>query len=97
MDNGKQQQIILSPITMDEWCEKMRAIVREELAAMQPAVPAPVKNGYLSRREMKEKLGITYPTLQRRILDGSLIAYRMGRRVYFKPDQVDQALKAIQL
>lgn len=50
---------------------------------------------YWTREEMAKKLSISLPTLHDWTKKGILKAYRMGNRVYFKSNEVDQCLRPI--
>jgi excisionase family DNA binding protein len=50
---------------------------------------------YLTRKEVAEKLSISLPTLHDWVKKNILKAYRIGNRVYFKKNEIDQSLKPI--
>jgi len=91
-------KVILSPIPMDELLQQLREIVREEIAAAKLSQqPNDTKVSYLSRKELAEKYHITLPTLSSWTKLGKVKAYRIGRRVLYKEQEVDQSLKLIAL
>lgn len=49
---------------------------------------------WLSTNEAAERLGITSRTLYRMVDQGDLPAYRMGRVIRFKTDEVDAFIEA---
>ena len=50
----------------------------------------------LSREQVADMLGISYPTLNAHVNNGLIPAYKLGRRVYFKLDEVLDSLKQVQ-
>lgn len=50
---------------------------------------------YLTRQEVAQKLSISLPTLHNWVKKNVLKAYRIGNRVYFKSDEIDQSLRPI--
>jgi excisionase family DNA binding protein len=88
MQNG----IILQNVTREELLADFRGIVTEILnTKLQPTV-AP---GYLTKGETAARLRLSLPTLQRLTASGTLKGYRIGRRVLFRTDEVEEALKSI--
>lgn len=55
------------------------------------------KREYLTRKEVASRLSITLPTLHDWCKKKILNPYRIGNRVYFKSDELEQALKQINL
>lgn len=60
-------------------------------------VNIPAKEGvkYLTRQETADMLSISLPTLWDWTNKGLLTSYRLGNKVYYKSNEVDQSLKAI--
>ncbi len=86
--------IILKNVTPDELTEKLRLIVREELGRLTPQQKKnePV---YKTRKEVKELLHISYPTLNELTKSGKLPAYRIGGRVLYREDEIQASLNQI--
>lgn len=42
----------------------------------------------MTRKEVEELLSVSYATVRRMRLRGELIAYRMGRKIYFRRSEV---------
>lgn len=55
----------------------------------------PVPDTYITRKEAANTLHITLPTLSTYTLDGKVNGYRIGRRVLYKKNEVEQAATAI--
>jgi|GEM_PF-2442839 len=51
----------------------------------------------LNRKQACEKLDISYPTLNKYVKSGRLRSKRLGRRIYFKPEDIEEALTDINL
>lgn len=47
---------------------------------------------YLTRKEVKELFGISFPTLSDHTKKGNLKAYNIGRRVLYKQSELESAL-----
>lgn len=50
---------------------------------------------FLSRQDVAKLFGISYPTVQEWSRKGVLKAYKVANRVYFKANEIEQALIAI--
>ncbi|NVN97050.1 excisionase family DNA-binding protein [Candidatus Nomurabacteria bacterium] len=53
----------------------------------------PQTGPYWTRKETAEHLSITLPTLRQWTKEGRIKSHEIGRRVLYKPDEVDKALK----
>jgi excisionase family DNA binding protein len=42
----------------------------------------------MTRQEVEEFLSVSYATVRRMCLRGELVAYRMGRRIYFRRSEI---------
>lgn len=87
-------QIFLQGITLDQLNQHLLNGVdarMKELAERSENEPVQ----YLTRRELANKLSISLPTLHDWVKKGLLKAYRMGNRVYFKSDEIDDSLRPI--
>ena len=52
---------------------------------------------WMSTREASERLGVTLRTLYRFIDEGNLPAYKMGRVIRLKADEVDQFIESARI
>ena len=87
-----QTSIILENITREELFSELRDIVSQVLdERLKPQTP----QIYLTKKEAAAKLRLSLPTLGRLTADGSLQGYRIGRRVLYRADEIDQALTQI--
>lgn len=81
----------IASISQQEFTELLRTVVREELTAIQQD-SAPK---YLSRQEAAEMLHITLPTLWEYTKLGLIEGSRIGRRVLYSQEAVQEAVKTI--
>lgn len=87
------KKIILQGITLEELSTSILNGVDDRI---QSLVEKPNKpRTYLSRKQVKELLGVSYVTLNEWGKKGILIPYRIGCKVYFKSDELDTAFKKI--
>jgi len=71
------------------WSEKMMDFDAKKANQSQPEKKAQ----YLSRKETAAYLKITLPTLNAHTKSGKLTAYLIGRRVLYRADQLELALR----
>lgn len=78
--------------------DKIREIVREEMRkgfeehfSVTPNTKSPYSK-YWTRKKTAEELNITLPTLRKWTTSGRLKGHKMEGRVYYKPEEIDQAL-----
>lgn len=69
--------------------------VRKELEELKKDFQPKEPTAYLSRREVKQLLGITLNTLNNWTKKGILTAYGIGGRVYYKRHEVENAVQPI--
>ena len=62
---------------------------------LQKESTTPPPESYITRKEAANNLCITLPTLTKWTLEGKLRGYRIGRRVLYKKNEVDQAVSSI--
>lgn len=88
-------EIILHSTPLD----KIREIVREEVRKgfeehfnSLPNNKQPLSQ-YWTRKKTAEELNVTLPTLREWTKSGRLKAHKIQRRVYYKPEEIDLALR----
>lgn len=64
---------------------ELKAELCKEFQPKEPCI-------YLSRQEVCEMLHVDLSTLHRWRKDGTLVAYGLGNRVYFKRNEIDELL-----
>jgi excisionase family DNA binding protein len=87
-----ENSILIRNITAEELQELIRTTVREEFQILSP------KKGelrYITRNEAAELLKITLPTLSRYTQLGILKGFRIGTRVLYKLEDIEQDVKSI--
>jgi len=87
-----QNAVLLENITREELINDIRALVSEIID--QKLQPEPQKD-LLTKKETAAMLRISLPTLQRMTQSGSIKGLRIGRRVLYRADEIDRALKNI--
>lgn len=75
---------------VDAIADAVAAKLEDRLQASRPEAPA--RDPYLTRDQVAGLLGITKPTIHAWMKQGKLKAHRIGRRVYFKPEDLDRAM-----
>ena len=90
------KDIILHSSSKDELQILVSEAVRQELATFFSKDKKSDNNRYLTRAEVKDMLGISYPTLSKFQKNGTIKASRIGNSVRFKPEDVERTLQNIQ-
>lgn len=80
---------LIENLTAEQLSENFRAIVREELSALQPKEAIPT---YLSREEVCKSLKISLPTLNVYTKKGIIRGSKVGTRVLYLASDVQDAL-----
>lgn len=92
------QQIILQGIDVQDLKELLLEAVEEKFKVLvhsDPVLSNSVhsnENKYLSRREAAKMLKISLPTLNEWTKQGKIKAYRIGSRVLYKPEDIENSL-----
>ena len=90
-----EQTIILQGLTADQFFTKLDEIIKNRVEiTLKEALKegSKKKTQYISRKEVCEIVKISLPTLHQWTKDGLLISYKIGNRVLFKSDEVDESL-----
>lgn len=85
------KQVLLSPITLEEWTQVVNTAVENVIKNYKPPTPPP-DNEYISRKETARILGISLPTLNNYTKRGLISSYRIGSRIRYKKDDVLESL-----
>jgi excisionase family DNA binding protein len=78
--------------------ERLKALIREVYIEEREREQKTKKqtsldpNKYYSRKETAELLQVTLPTLHKYVRDGIIMCHRIGNRVLFKAEDIDQAI-----
>ncbi|MBS1744000.1 MAG: helix-turn-helix domain-containing protein [Bacteroidetes bacterium] len=75
--------------------EMINTAIEEKFQSLSPHKVAPPKEKeIMSRKEVKELLQISYPTLNTWTKQGKIKAYKQGGKVYFKRSEIINSLEA---
>ena len=91
---------VLTEVGISELLDEIEGRFRRTLQDVMKPVNTGTKKSqkrYLSRAEACELLGgISYPTLYRRIADGTIVCLKSGKRSLFDEDQLKESLITLQ-
>ena len=86
-------QILLNGIELKDLLNSIGELIDRKLE--QKKLPQSKQNNYLSRQEVCKLLKISLPTLNDWSKLGRLQAYKMGNRVLYKQDEVENSLHQV--
>jgi excisionase family DNA binding protein len=72
---------------------RLEKSLKEHLSNQPSTIPP---KELLTRKQVANLFHITLPTIHKYSLNGSVKAYRMGSRVLYKPEEVENALTSFQ-
>jgi len=75
--------------------EDLKAIISEAIKESLPAAPEPDK--YLSRQQVRQRLGVSLPSLDKQISNGTIRAQRIGGRVLITEADLKKALTEVSI
>jgi excisionase family DNA binding protein len=78
------KSVVIENVTTEELMISIREIIKDELLKTLPKQAV-----YITREEVKNRLGICYPTLDKALKNGTLKAYRIRGRILFKEDELN--------
>ncbi|MCE5347116.1 MAG: helix-turn-helix domain-containing protein [Bacteroidales bacterium] len=87
--------IILQGINTDDLKKLFKEVLEEKLSQLPKPEIKGKKSNYLNRFEVAEMLKISLPTLNNWSKSGIVQSYRIGNRVLYKPDEIDQAIQTV--
>jgi excisionase family DNA binding protein len=87
--------IILQGINTDDLKKIFREVLEEKLKKESEPNDNSKKINYLNRFEVAEILKISLPTLNNWSKSGIVQSYRIGNRILYKAEEIDQAIKAV--
>jgi hypothetical protein len=87
-----ENSIILSNVTPEQLYNTLRGIVREEISNFKPTKEE-IK--YRTRKEVKDLLKISLPTLNEYTKNGILKGSRIGSRILYSEQDIERAVKDI--
>jgi len=90
------ENILLHSTSLKDFQAIIGQVVEEKLKQFRPD-PAPQATGdYLTRREVCDLLKISFATLHYYTKDGTLKGYRIGGRVLYRRDEINDSIRVIQ-
>ena len=89
------EQIILQGISLDEFKELLVETVASRFKVSEVQSKVQSNQKYLSRVEVAKLLKISLPTLNEWSKSGHLQSYRIGNRVLYKADEIDESLRKV--
>jgi len=93
--NKVMSQIILQGISLDEFKELLSKTVESKFNVQEVQSKVQSSQKYLSRVEVAKLLKISLPTLNEWTKLGHLQSYRIGNRILYKADEVDESLSKV--
>jgi hypothetical protein len=70
----------------------LKKIVTDAIRDTKPESKEPIRPEYLTRQQVKEKLHVSFPTLNRFDKEGILTAHKIGGRVLYLWSDVESAI-----
>ena len=89
------EQIILQGMGIPEFKKLISEVVEERLNQLPKIEKQKSKTVYFSRVEVAEMLKISLPTLNEWSKQGVLQSYRIGTRVLYKSQEVEESLSTV--
>ena len=86
-----KQSTTIEIVTPEYLKEIVREVLAEEVPKLIPQQKANQK--YYTRKEAAKKARITLPTLDKYIQEGKIKAHRLGRRVLFSEEDINNAIE----
>lgn len=87
-----ENSILIRNITTDELKEVIRSVIKEELQVLQSKRS---ESRNFTRNEVVDLLKISLPTLQRDTQLGVIKGFRIGTRILYKSEDIEESLKSI--
>ena len=85
----------LIQITEEKLTENILIAIKQELEQLKKEFQPQQPPTWISRNEAAKMLGVSFPTLYSWHRKKVLIAYSIGNRVYYKLDEINNALTPI--
>ncbi|MEI2738122.1 MAG: helix-turn-helix domain-containing protein [Chitinophagaceae bacterium] len=85
-------EIFLKGITVSDLLEKIGQIVDHKIGSMQRLSIEKQAKPYLTRREVAQMLDISLPTLNDWSKSGLLRSYKIGNRVLYRMNEIEEAI-----
>jgi excisionase family DNA binding protein len=86
------EQKLFTSLSLDELDGLIQNSILKVIKNQLPPQPE-VKTNYLTRQNTADKLKISLPTLWKLTREGVIPAYKMGKRVLYRTDEVEKATR----
>jgi len=86
------EQKLFTSLSLDELDGLIQNSILKVIKNQLPQQPE-VKTNYLTRQNTADKLKISLPTLWKLTKEGVIPAYKMGKRVLYRTDEVEKATR----
>lgn len=80
--------------TPEELSKLISEGINQQLEELKATIQQPTANDYLTRKEVKDLLSTSYPTIHGWISKKILKAYKVGNRTYFKRSEIDSIINS---
>ena len=88
-----EQIIILQGITVERLLTQIEAIIEKKMVEIAEQVQPVNSSRYMTRKEVADYLHISLPTLHDWTKMSWIKSYKMGSRVLYKSEEVDESLR----
>ena len=88
------EQVLIS-FSKSDFQDLIAITVNACLKRNQETQPPPPSDTYITRQEAADTLHITLPTLLNWTMEGKIKGYRIGRRVLYKKNEINEAVSSI--
>ena len=88
-----KNSILFQGVTPEELLEAFSILLDKHLK--ENKIEVKTENKYLTRKDVAELLSVSCVTIHSWVNKGILKSYRVGNRVYFKSEEVEESLKRI--
>lgn len=85
--------IILQGLSIDELLSRIENIIEKKLEEKLALLKPSKEWRYMSRKEVAELLKISLPTVHTWMKEGLIPSYRIGNRILFKSNEVENSIK----
>ena len=87
-------KVTVTEISLDELLKKLSELIETKSNKEKQLYPK-IHGTYLTRKETAKLLKCSLPTLDEYSKTGLLVSYKVGKRVLFKPNEVEDAISKL--
>jgi excisionase family DNA binding protein len=89
-----ENQFLIVGTHVNDLLQRIEQIIDQRLSSLSPQKES--QSDYISRKEVAKMLQVTLPTLNDYTKLGWLQCYKIGNRVLYRRDEVEQSLRQVQ-